>query len=145
MIKIIAIGKKTDYEQQINSYIKRLNNNFKTEFTLLKFSSLANDAARENESNEILKHIEKNDFVILLDERGKQLKNKQLCEKIINNKNVVFIIGGPYGVNEKLRKRANFMLSLSDLIFPYEISRLILIEQIYRSQEIFLNHPYHHE
>jgi 23S rRNA (pseudouridine1915-N3)-methyltransferase len=63
---------------------------------------------------------------------------------IVNNRNVVFIIGGPYGVTQELRDRANFVMSISKLIFPYEICRLLLVEQIYRSQMIFLNHPYHH-
>jgi 23S rRNA (pseudouridine1915-N3)-methyltransferase len=80
-----------------------------------------------------------------LDERGKEINNDLLCDKITKNQNVVFVIGGPYGVNDEIRKRSNFILKLSELIFPYEICRLMLIEQIYRSQEIFLNHPYHHK
>ncbi|MDR2636431.1 MAG: 23S rRNA (pseudouridine(1915)-N(3))-methyltransferase RlmH [Mycoplasmataceae bacterium] len=145
MIKVVAIGKKTEYDNKIDDYAKRLINNFKTTICCIKHSTYSGNQARDFESNEIFKKIKPSDFVVLLDERGGQLTNIELCKKITNNSNVVFIVGGPYGVNEHLRKRANFMLSLSKLVLPYEISRLILIEQIYRTQEIFLNHPYHHE
>ncbi|MDR2821473.1 MAG: 23S rRNA (pseudouridine(1915)-N(3))-methyltransferase RlmH [Mycoplasmataceae bacterium] len=144
MIKIIAIGKKTDYDLHINKYLNRLNKNFETKLDLIQYSSKANNEARNIESAEIIKKIKPSDFVILLDERGKELNNTELCNKITNNRNVIFIIGGPYGVNDELRKRANFVWSISSLIVPYEFARLLLVEQIYRSQEIFLNHPYHH-
>ncbi|MDR2829159.1 MAG: 23S rRNA (pseudouridine(1915)-N(3))-methyltransferase RlmH [Mycoplasmataceae bacterium] len=144
MIKVVAIGKKTDYDLHINKYLIRLNKNFETKLDLIQYSSKSNNEARNLESNEILKKLKPSDFVILLDERGKGLNNIELCNKITNNRNVVFIIGGPYGVNDELRNRANFIWSISSLIVPYEFARLLLIEQIYRSQEIFLNHPYHH-
>jgi 23S rRNA (pseudouridine1915-N3)-methyltransferase len=76
---------------------------------LLNFSSENNETARNVESNEIMKKIKENDYVILLDERGKQINNDNLLQKINLNKNIVFIIGGPYGVNEQLRQRANFI------------------------------------
>lgn len=143
MIKIIVVGNKTKFDSDIKYYVERLNKPFNVEFKYLKNSELENDASRNFESDLIFKEINSSDFIILLDERGKQIDNYELVDKITNNKNVVFIIGGSYGVNEKLRMRANFMLSLSSLIFNYELCRLILVEQIYRSQMIFLNHPYH--
>jgi 23S rRNA (pseudouridine1915-N3)-methyltransferase len=109
MIKIIAIGKKTDYDLHINKYLNRLNKNFETKLDLIQYSSKANNEARNIESAEIIKKIKPSDFVILLDERGKELNNTELCNKITNNRNVIFIIGGPYGVNDELRKRANFV------------------------------------
>jgi 23S rRNA (pseudouridine1915-N3)-methyltransferase len=109
MIKVVAIGKKTDYDLHINKYLIRLNKNFETKLDLIQYSSKSNNEARNLESNEILKKLKPSDFVILLDERGKGLNNIELCNKITNNRNVVFIIGGPYGVNDELRNRANFI------------------------------------
>ncbi|MDR1850919.1 MAG: 23S rRNA (pseudouridine(1915)-N(3))-methyltransferase RlmH [Mycoplasmataceae bacterium] len=144
MIKIIVVGKKTEYDFKINEYETRLKNNFKISWTKIDYSGAKGELAREQESKEILSKISKNDFVILLDERGKELDNQQLTNKLTTNKNIVIIIGGPYGVNEELRKRANYMWSLGKLIMPYEIVRLLLTEQIYRCQCISTNHPYHH-
>ncbi|GHU49396.1 ribosomal RNA large subunit methyltransferase H [Bacilli bacterium] len=145
MIKIITIGKKTEYDTQINDYIKRLKKPFDIKIINLPFSSFSNDAAREYESKQILSNIQDDDFTILLDERGKQIDNYELTDKLVDNKKIVIVIGGPYGVNEELRKRANFMWALGKLILPYEIVRLVLIEQIYRCQCISQNHPYHHK
>jgi 23S rRNA (pseudouridine1915-N3)-methyltransferase len=109
MIRIIAIGKKTEYEIKINDYIKRLKKPFNIEFKLLDYSSESGNAAREKESKEILKLVNKKDYVILLDERGKEIDNMELTQKLIKNSDVTFIIGGPYGVTQELRDRSNFV------------------------------------
>ncbi|MDR2568383.1 MAG: 23S rRNA (pseudouridine(1915)-N(3))-methyltransferase RlmH [Mycoplasmataceae bacterium] len=145
MLKIIAIGMKTDYDSFIQNYEKRLKGCFAIKWVKIDYSGAKDNLARNEESKEIFKHIRNEDYVILLDERGKELDNYELCDKLVKNHNIVLIIGGPYGVNEELRNRANFMWKLGKLILPYEIVRLILTEQIYRSQCIFLNHPYHHK
>jgi len=145
MIKIICVGKKTEYDGKIKEYLIRLKTIFKTEIIAIDYSHKEYDEARKIESKKILEKIKQNDFVCLLDERGVEIDNYELTKKIINNPNFIFIIGGPYGVNDELRERANFVLKLSRLILPYEICRLILVEQIYRSQTIHLNQSYHHK
>ncbi|MDR2461717.1 MAG: 23S rRNA (pseudouridine(1915)-N(3))-methyltransferase RlmH [Mycoplasmataceae bacterium] len=145
MIKIIAIGKKTDYDQQIKEYLKRLDNYFKINFVFINHSKEHNENARKLESKEILKHIKEDDYLILLDERGKELDNFELTKIFENKKNICLIIGGPYGVDDELRKKCDFIWSLGKLVYSYEISRLIVVEQIYRSQTISKNHPYHHK
>jgi len=104
---------------------------------------------REEETLRILEKIKPNDFVILLDERGKNISSpefaKLLSNGFVNSQNFVIVIGGAFGVTEELRKRANFVWSLSKLVFPHQIVRLVLIEQIYRAQEISSGGKYHHE
>jgi 23S rRNA (pseudouridine1915-N3)-methyltransferase len=81
----------------------------------------------------------------LLDEIGQNINNDELNQKFCKNKNVYLIIGGPYGVDKAVKQRANFIFALGKLIYPYELVRLIIVEQIYRSQMINSNHPYHHD
>jgi 23S rRNA (pseudouridine1915-N3)-methyltransferase len=109
MIKIIAIGKKTDYDQQIKEYLKRLDNYFKINFVFINHSKEHNENARKLESKEILKHIKEDDYLILLDERGKELDNFELTKIFENKKNICLIIGGPYGVDDELRKKCDFI------------------------------------
>ncbi|MGE5327716.1 MAG: 23S rRNA (pseudouridine(1915)-N(3))-methyltransferase RlmH, partial [Thiobacillus sp.] len=89
------------------------------------------------------------DAVILLDEAGKLINSQDLSRKLTEyfnrSKNIVFVIGGAYGVHDALFERADFIWSLSPLVFPHQLVRLILTEQIYRAQEIDAGHPYHHE
>ena len=84
----------------------------------------------------------------MLDETGKNIDSPSLSHKLeqltIQNQ-IVFIIGGAYGVDERIKQRANFIWSLSGLVFPHMLVRLILIEQIYRTQEILKGGPYHHQ
>lgn len=86
------------------------------------------------------------DFVILLDERGKNLSSPELSDLITEHtdKHIVFIIGGAYGVTSDLRQKSNIVWSLSNLVFPHQLVRLILAEQLYRAQEIHRGSHYHH-
>jgi len=88
------------------------------------------------------------DYVILLDERGKALDSptlsKVLEEPLNRSQLVVLIIGGAYGVDESIHERANIVWSLSPLVFPHQLVRLMLTEQLYRAQEISVGRPYHH-
>jgi 23S rRNA (pseudouridine1915-N3)-methyltransferase len=146
MIKLYAIGKKTDYDPQINDYLKRLKKPFDTDLKVWNYSN--SSTPREDESKHILDAITSQDFVILLDERGEELDNNQLLKTFQKpwqqGKNVVLIIGGAYGVSQELRNRADFMWSLGKLVLPHQMVRLILAEQIYRTYAISIGHPYHH-
>lgn len=139
MIKIIVIGKKTAYDKQIADYCKKLQNAYKIEWIQLPISD------KNTESKNIIKNIPNNAYVILLDEIGQNINNDELNQKFCKNKNVYLIIGGPYGVDKAVKQRANFIFALGKLIYPYELVRLIIVEQIYRSQMINSNHPYHHD
>ena len=150
-MKIIAIGKKHEkwVLNGIELFEKRLKKPFNLNWDILPHSNFAEEKAREEETQRILAKIKPSDFVILLDERGKTISSPELAKMIsngfVNSQNFVIVIGGAFGVSEELRQRANFVWSLSKLIFPHQIVRLILVEQIYRAQEISSGGKYHHE
>ena len=150
MIKVIAIGKKHEswVAEGTERYQKRLKPPFDIEWVLLPHSTLNGTQARENESQAIMAKLSQSDYVILLDERGGMYDSPALAQKLnnlfSNSQNVVLVIGGAYGVDGTLMERANLKWSLSPLVFPHQLVRLIMAEQIYRAQEISSGGPYHH-
>lgn len=93
--------------------------------------------------------ISDGDYVVALDNRGKEMSTEELADftniqMVSGNKNLVFIIGGSYGLDESVLKRADLVWSLSRLTFPHQIVRLILVESIYRAISVIKNEPYHH-
>lgn len=148
-ITIIAIGKKHDslLVGAIEQYEKRVKKPYDITWEILPHSSLENDRAREQESAKIKQRIKHEDMVILLDERGNQLTSPELAshlhDALSQSKRIVFIIGGAYGVTQQLRDRANTVLSVSSLVFPHQLMRLLLIEQIYRCYTISNSIAYH--
>lgn len=151
MIKLIAIGKRHEswVQEGIDRYQKRLRAPWNLEWVLLPHSSQEDARARQDESERILLKLSPSDYVVLLDERGKLLDSPALArtlqQQIDSSKNIVIIIGGAYGVSEELQQRANLIWSLSPAVFPHQLVRLILVEQLYRSQEIAAGRPYHHQ
>lgn len=150
-ITIVAVGKKHDswVAEGIERYQKRLRSPFMVEWVLLPHSSLEDDRARQEESERILSRLRPSDYIILLDERGKMLDSPALAKKfeeVFNgSQSIVCVIGGAYGVDDSVRARANLTWSLSDLVFPHQLVRLMLVEQIYRAQQINFGSGYHHE
>lgn len=147
---IIAIGPKHEPQlrSMIQTYEKRLERFGGVRWSLLPYGAQADETARKTESTAILAKLRDDDYVILLDERGSKLPSPVLAERLdalrASSKRIVFVIGGAYGVDATLRKRADFVWSLSQLVFPHQIIRLLLVEQLYRSHMILENHPYHH-
>ena len=151
MIRIIAIGRKHEswITDGLERYQKRLKAPWNVEWVLLPHSAREGLAARQEESSAILSRLKPDDFVILLDERGKLLDSpafaRQIEQVFPTSKTPICIIGGAYGVDDSLASRANLTWSLSPLVFPHQLVRLILAEQLYRAQEIAAGHPYHHQ
>ena len=151
MITVIAIGKRHEawIEAGLERYEKRLKQPWNIEWVLLPHSSLEGVAARLEESERIERRLGSDNFVILLDERGKRLNSpafSQLLETTHTyGKNAVIIIGGAYGVTDELLQRANIVISLSDMVFPHQLVRLLVVEQLYRAQSIAAGSKYHHE
>lgn len=150
-IRIIAIGKKHEswVREGIERYEKRLKAPFSCDWLLLPHSSRSNEAARDEESARILERIKPKDFVVLLDERG-VLYDSPAFSRVIHapleqSQTITVIIGGAYGVNQALHTRASIVWSLSPLVFPHQLVRLLLAEQLYRAQEITSGRSYHHE
>lgn len=150
-LRIVAVGKKHEswVAEGIERYQKRLKAPFLVEWVLMAHSSVEADRARQEESERILSGLSAHAFVVLLDERGKELDSLQLAKtleaQLDRSVDVVLIIGGAYGVDDRLRDRANLVWSLSPLVFPHQLVRLILIEQLYRAQQITVGGQYHHE
>jgi 23S rRNA (pseudouridine1915-N3)-methyltransferase len=107
-------------------------------------------AQKEAEGAMILSQIQGGDHVVLLDERGKEFTSRQFSKFIEQKantvqKNLIFVVGGPYGFSQEVYNRANSLLSLSKMTFPHELIRLFFTEQIYRALTISHNMPYHHD
>lgn len=150
-IRIVAIGKKHEawVADGVERYQKRLKRPFDVEWVLLPHSAREGDTARTEESGRIRSRLKPDDFVILLDERGKTFDSPGLSAALLfpleRSQSVVIIIGGAYGVDDTIHQRADLVWSLSPLVFPHQLVRLILAEQLYRAQEIAAGNPYHHE
>lgn len=104
----------------------------------------------DKEGDLILKQLEPNDDVVLLDERGKQYSSVGFSEflskkMLTSQKRMVFVVGGPYGFSEKVYNRANGKISLSSMTFSHQMIRMIFTEQLYRAMTILKGEPYHHE
>lgn len=155
-LTIIAIG-KTDYPaiQELQElYTQRLQRYIRTEWEIIpdlkNTKSLQEAQQKSKEGEAILKKIQPGDFVILLDEKGKNLDSVEFSGFLQNKMNagikkLILIIGGPYGFSEEVYSRANGKLSLSKMTFSHQMIRIFLAEQLYRAFTILRGEPYHHE
>ena len=143
MIKLICVGKlKEKYLIDfVNDYCQRINKYHRFEIVELKDSNI------KNEANDIIKNIKSNDFVVAMEISGNKINSVEFSKKIdnwlMNNSNIVFVIGGSEGIDDSIKERANYSISFSDMTFPHGIFRGILLEQIYRSFKILNNETYH--
>lgn len=150
-LHILAVGKKHEpwVLEGIVRYQKRLKAPFVSEWILMAHSSFDGLGAREDESKRILSRLDAYDFVILLDERGKKLDSPAfagiLKERLDHSQKILIIIGGAFGVTDEMRAKVDLVWSLSPLVFPHQLVRLVLTEQLYRAQQITLGGSYHHE
>lgn len=151
MITILAIGKKHEpwVAEGVLRYQQRLKAPWNIEWLLLPHSTLTGPTARHSESRAILHKLKPTSYVVLLDERGKMFDSPALSAQVqqlfVESKDVVLVIGGAYGVSDELLERANLVWSLSPLVFPHQLVRLVVAEQLYRAQQLAAGHPYHHQ
>lgn len=153
MITIVAVGKIKEKAlvSLLDEYKKRISGYTKIE--IIECDDEPNDKLPDNQVKEIegqriLKQIKKDAYVILLDLRGKALDSVQLAQKIqeintYHSSNITFVIGGSLGVSDEVKERADYLFKMSDLTFPHNLARLIILEQIYRSYKIANNEKYH--
>ncbi len=155
-ITLICIGKTDEkpLEELIQKYEKRLPSHWnfqRMEIPDIKNrKNLSESQQKEKEAELIFSKLNNSDYVILLDEKGKQLSSSDFAgelQSLMNQsiKQIAFVIGGPYGFSDEVYKRANRKLSLSEMTFTHQMVRLFLIEQIYRAFAILQGKPYHHE
>ena len=153
---LLSVGKTDDdfYAQAIDVFKKRLG--FYIPFDMkfvpdLKNTKNLSEKEQKNlEGEGILNRIQPGDYVVLLDDKGKQYSSTEFArfmEKKSHSvpKRLVFVVGGPYGFSEAVYARANEKLSLSKMTFTHQMVRLVFVEQLYRAMTILNNEPYHHE
>lgn len=154
-IQFWAVGK--NHEQYVAAgvvdFTRRASNYFPVSWRIFSTpknaSGLSQQESRKKEGEAILKILDKDDFLILLDEKGMGFSSTQLADFIQvrankSTKQLIFLIGGAFGADEAVIKRANHIWSLSALTFPHQLVRLVLAEQVYRACTILRNEKYHH-
>lgn len=149
-MKIICVGKLKEkyWYEAVEEYKKRLGKYTKIELIEVKDEGLVEEKkALELEQEKIEKFLSDRDYIITLEIEGKQFTSlefsKKLDQVLMENSNITFIIGGSYGLGEKIKKRANLHLSFSKMTFPHQLFRIMLLEQIYRTYKIMNNEKYH--
>ena len=155
-IKLLTIGKTDNKEllQLIQIYKNRLKHYIKFELEIIpdikNVKNLSQEQQKTKEGELILKRLKPIDELILLDEKGKEFRSiefSKYLQKKMNSgmKQLVFVIGGPYGFSEEVYKKSKGKISLSKMTFSHQMVRLFVVEQIYRAFTIIKNEPYHHE
>lgn len=156
-IKIICVGKIKEnfYKDAILEYSKRLSRycilevvEVEDEKTPDKASENECSLIKKKEGQRILSHIKDNEFIVTLEIEGKKLTSPGLAKKleeitVLGNSTIDFIIGGSLGLSDEIKNKADLKLSFSDMTFPHQLMRVILLEQIYRAFKINNNEPYH--
>lgn len=154
-IKFLVIGKTTPVylSEAFAEYSARLvhYNKFSVDHLpdVKSTKSTDHNKLKELEAEAFMKKINPNDWVVLLDENGKQFTSEEFATQIqgwqLQHSSVVFIAGGAFGFGEQLYKRANQMMSLSKMTFSHQMVRMIFVEQLYRAFTIIKGEPYHHK
>lgn len=155
-ISLWTIGKtnETYVKEGIEDFTKRISRYFPVEWSIIPVPKnagmLSEIDLRKKEGEVILQWLRPDDYLLALDEHGKQMSSESMAQFLQNRsnesvKNLVFLIGGAFGIDESVLKKAKFSWSLSQLTFPHQLVRLILAEQIYRACTILRNEKYHHK
>lgn len=155
-IILILVGKTIDsnLKSLLENYASRIAHYVPFEIKLVpepkNTSSLTNEKQCAAEGESIKKLLQNDDWIILLDERGKEYRSVEFAEKLKRqwhtlSKRLVFIIGGPYGFSPEIKAMANELMSLSKMTFSHQMVRVIFAEQFYRALTIIKGEPYHHE
>ena len=154
-ITFLVVGKTSEQyiQEGINEYSKRISRYVRFDMKDIPYlkntKNLPESVQKQKEGEQILKQIEKQDFVVLLDDKGKEVDSLAFANMLqarINQsvKRLVFVVGGAYGFSKDVYDRANSKLSLSKMTFSHQIIRMLFLEQLYRGFTILNNEPYHH-
>ena len=150
MIKLITVGtiKEKYLKDAIDEYTKRIKKYTNIELIEVKDEGLVEESkAISLEAEKIKKHLSPRDYIITMEIEGKQLTSEEFSEKLnqiqIENSNIVFIIGGSYGLSDEIKQMSRLHLSFSKMTFPHQLFRVLLLEQIYRCYKILNNESYH--
>ena len=155
-ITLLQIDKTQDsyLAEGIETYTKRLKNYTTLEVTTINVPKTVRQRSFNEQKTEearlIFNHVSSDDFLILLDDKGKEYTSPEFSKFIAQKQNastkrIIFLIGGPFGFDSKIYERANFKLSFSKMTFSHQMIRLFFVEQLYRAFTILKGEKYHHE
>jgi len=155
-ISFWSIGKANEayIKQGVEEFTRRISRYYKVEWNIIPVPKNAGMMSemdlKKKEGEIILQWLQKDDYLVVLDERGKQMSSEGLATFVQARANesvkqLIFLIGGAFGIDDIVLKRANYKWSLSQLVFPHQLVRLILAEQVYRACTILKNEKYHHK
>lgn len=153
---LVVVGKNTDVNigKLVDEYVGRINHYmpFSIEFVpeLKNAKNLSMDQQKEKEAELLQKVFQPGDYIILLDEHGRERRSMEFAQWIQKKmsagpRRIVFVVGGPYGFAPSIHQMRNEEISLSQMTFSHQMIRLLFVEQIYRAMTILHNEPYHHE
>lgn len=153
---LMAVGRTSTplIRQGIDDYLRRLSHYLPIDVTIIpdvkRSAATSRDRQKQLEGTQILASLSPADFVVLLDENGREMSSREFAaftdkQMASGARRLVFVVGGPFGFSPEVYNRANFKLSLSRMTFNHEMVRLFFVEQLYRAQTILHNEPYHHD
>jgi 23S rRNA (pseudouridine1915-N3)-methyltransferase len=154
-IRCIALGRQheTYIKEGIETFTKRISNYYEIQWVIIpplkNVAALQSVELKKKEAEAVMKLIQKEDYLVALDEKGKSFTSLQFARHLQEKtdtgvKTISFLIGGAYGLHDSIISRANLVLSFSAFTFPHQLVRLILAEQVYRACTIQRNEKYHH-
>ena len=155
-ISFWSVGKNNEpyIKEGVEEFTRRISRYFKVKWSIIPLPKNAGMMSeldlKKKEGETILNWLSKDDYLVALEERGKQISSEGLASFIQSRanestKHLIFLIGGAYGIDDAVLKRADYKWSLSQLVFPHQLVRLILAEQVYRACTIMKNEKYHHK
>lgn len=155
-ISLLVIGKTDNkiFIDGINEYTKRLVHYIPFSLDVIpdikNTKNMTEEQQKEKEGELILKNVQPGDYLVLLDDKGKEFTSVKFADYIEKkthtvSKRLIFVVGGPYGFSQKVYEAASEKISLSKMTFSHQMIRMIFVEQLYRAMTILNNEPYHHE
>ncbi|WP_298648322.1 23S rRNA (pseudouridine(1915)-N(3))-methyltransferase RlmH [uncultured Proteiniphilum sp.] len=155
-IILLSVGKTDDpfFSQIIEEYSRRINFYIPFDMKIIpdikNTKNLSEKEQKKQEGEKLLKGLQPSDYVVLLDDKGKQYSSLEFAGYLEKKtfsaaKRLVFVVGGPYGFSQEIREKATETMSLSRMTFTHQMVRLVFTEQLYRAMTILHNEPYHHE
>lgn len=155
-IELIVIGKTAAryLQEGIDNYVKRIGHYVPFSLTYIQdvksTKSLTEERQKQMEGEMVMAALQPGDFLVLLDERGKEFTSREFAafidkKMVMVPKRLIFLVGGPYGFSKEIYGRADYKISLSRMTFSHEMVRLFFTEQLYRAMTILKGEPYHHD
>ena len=148
-VRLFTVGQKMPswVHDACSEYLPRFRHQFRLEIEEIPLSKMDRSDAQNEHKTKLLNRIKSNDFLVLLDERGVVYSTLDLADRLthweLSGRSLVFAVGGPDGWCGEMRQRADILWSLSRLVFPHPLARVIVVEQLYRADSVRQGHPYH--